>query len=169
MFDGPALIFVLFVVGFLLLAAEVFVPGLIVGTLGFLCLVASVALVFYHYGALAGSIAGLVVGTLSIGGIIVWLNVFQKTFIGRRIILSRRQNSSPPTNEGLVGEEGVTVTALRPSGPPALRANALMSRQLGNFWRRGQRSQLWRQTVSAWRCDEKTSWSPPRRPFSLLA
>ena len=116
MFDGPALIFVLFAAGFLLIAAEVFVPGLIVGTLGFLCLAASVGLVFYHYGAMAGSIAAVVIGTLSIGGLIVWLNIFPKTFIGRRIILSRRQDSAAPREEGLVGQTGLALTALRPSG-----------------------------------------------------
>ena len=137
MFDGPALIFVLFVVGFLLLAAEVFVPGLIVGTLGFLCLVASVALVFYHYGALAGSIAALVVGTLSIGGIIIWLNVFQKTFVGRRIILSNRQSSAPPREDGLIGEEGVATTALRPSGTARIGGKRVDVTAVGEFLEEG--------------------------------
>ena len=44
--DGPALIITLFVAGFLLLAAEVFLPGMIVGSVGLICLIASVVVVF---------------------------------------------------------------------------------------------------------------------------
>ena len=137
MFDGQSLIVALFIAGFLLIAAEVFVPGLIVGTLGFLCLAASVGLVFYHYGAMAGSIAALVVGTLSIGGLIVWLNIFPKTFIGRRIVLSRRQVSAPPREEGLVGETGVAVTALRPSGTARIAGKRVDVTAVGDFLEEG--------------------------------
>lgn len=137
MFDGPAIIVVLFVVGFLLIAAEVFVPGLIVGTLGFLCLAASVGFVFYHYGALAGSVAALVVGTLSITGLIVWLNIFPRTFIGRRIVLSRQQESVAPREAGLVGETGVALTALRPSGTARIAGKRIDVTAIGDFLEEG--------------------------------
>ena len=137
MFDGPSLIVVLFVAGFLLIAAEVFVPGLIVGTLGFLCLAASVGLVFYHYGTMAGAIAALVVGTLSIGGLIVWLNIFPKTFIGRHIVLSRKQTTVPPRDEGLVGESGTAVTALRPSGTARIAGKRVDVTAVGEFLEEG--------------------------------
>jgi len=137
MFDGPALIVVLCIVGFLLIAAEVFVPGLIVGTLGFLCLAASVGLVFYHYGTLAGSVAALVVGTLSITGIIVWLNIFPKTFIGRRIILSRQQPSLAPVRTALIGESGTALTALRPSGTARIAGKRIDVTAVGDFLEEG--------------------------------
>jgi len=137
MFDGPALIIILFVVGFLLIAAEVFVPGLIVGSLGFLCLAASVGLVFYHYGTLAGSTAAIVVGTLSVTGIIVWLNIFPKTFIGRRIILSRQQPSTAPLETALVGESGIALTALRPSGTARISGKRVDVMAVGEFLEEG--------------------------------
>lgn len=137
MIDGPALIIVLFFAGFLLIAAEVFVPGLIVGTLGFLCLAASIGLVFYHYGALAGSIAALVISTLSIGGLIVWLNIFPKTFLGRRIVLSRQQSSGAPRDAGLVGETGVALTALRPSGTARISGKRVDVTAVGEFLEQG--------------------------------
>lgn len=137
MLDGAALIGVLFVAGFLLIAAEVFVPGLIVGTLGFLCLAASVALVFYQYGALAGSVAALVIGTLSIGGLIVWLNIFPKTFIGRRLVLSRQQKSETPRDAGLVGATGVVLTALRPSGTARIAGKRVDVTAVGEFLEEG--------------------------------
>ena len=133
MLDAPTFIVVLFVAGFLLIAAEVFVPGLIVGTLGFLCLAASVGLVFYHYGVLAGAMAALVVGTLSIGGLIVWLNIFPKTFIGRRIVLSRRQDSGALRESCLVGETGMALTALRPSGAARIAGKRVDVTALGEF------------------------------------
>ena len=135
--DDSYLIVALFIAGFLLIAAEVFVPGLIVGTLGFLCLVASVGLVFYHHGALAGSMAALVIGTLSIGGLIVWLNIFPKTFIGRRIILSRTQTSGAPCDAGLVGETGVALTALRPAGTARIAGKRVDVTAVGEFLEEG--------------------------------
>jgi membrane-bound serine protease (ClpP class) len=137
MFDGPSLIIVLFVAGFLLIAAEVFVPGLIVGTLGFLCLAASVGLVFYHYGTMAGLIAAIVIGTLSVGGMIVWLNIFPKTFIGRRIVLSRKQATAPPRDAELLGESGVAVTALRPSGTARIAGKRVDVTAVGEFLEEG--------------------------------
>lgn len=137
MFEGPSLIIILFILGFLLIAAEVFVPGLIVGTLGFLCLAGSVGLVFHHYGTLAGSVAAVVVGTLSITGIIVWLNIFPKTFIGRRIILSRQQTSGAPSETGLIGESGVALTALRPSGTARIAGKRVDVTAVGDFLEEG--------------------------------
>lgn len=137
MLDGPSLIPVLFVAGFLLIAAEVFVPGFIVGTLGFLCLAASVGLVFYHYGTMAGTAAAAVVGTLSIGGMIIWLNIFPKTFIGRRIVLSRSQTSAAPRGSELVGETGVAVTDLRPSGMARIGGKRVDVTAVGEFLEQG--------------------------------
>ena len=137
MLDGTSLIVVLFAAGFLLIAAEVFVPGFIVGTLGFLCLAASVSLVFYHYGTVAGIVAAAVVGTLSIGGMIVWLNIFPKTFIGRRIVLSRSIASEPPQGSGLVGLSGVAITDLRPFGLARIDGKRVDVTAVGEFMEEG--------------------------------
>lgn len=137
MFDGPVLIGALFIAGFLLIAAEVFVPGLVVGALGFLCLAASVGLVFHHYGAMAGCVAALVVGGASLTGIVVWLNIFPRTFVGRRIILQRRQVVAPPSTIGLVGNTGVALTALRPSGTALVTGKRVDVTAVGDFLERG--------------------------------
>lgn len=137
MLDGTALIFVLFAAGFLLIAAEVFVPGLIVGTLGFLCLVASVGLVFYHHGTFAGTVAAVAVGTVSVGGMVIWLNIFPKTFIGRRIVLGRSVASEPPQGPGLVGLSGVATTDLRPSGLARIDGKRVDVTAVGEFLEQG--------------------------------
>ena len=137
MTEAPALIGVLFVAGFLLIVAEVFLPGLIVGTAGFLCLAASVAVVFVHYGAVPGTVAALVVGTLAAAGLILWLNIFPRTFIGRRIVLSRQPPSELPVGSFLIGETGLALTPLRPSGTARIRGKRVDVTAVGEFLEKG--------------------------------
>ena len=137
MLDGTSLIVVLFAAGFLLIAAEVFVPGFIVGTLGFLCLAVSVGLVFYHHGAFAGTVAAIAVSTVSVGGMVIWLNIFPKTFIGRRIVLSRSIASEPPQGSALIGLSGVAVTDLRPSGMARIGGKRVDVMAVGEFMEEG--------------------------------
>jgi len=137
MTEAPTLIAVLFVAGFLLIVAEVFLPGLIVGAAGFLCLAASVAVVFLHYGAVPGTVAALVVGTSSAAGLILWLNIFPRTFIGRRIVLSRRQQSEPLVGSLLIGGTGLALTPLRPSGTASIRGKRVDVTAVGEFLEQG--------------------------------
>ena len=137
MLDGTSLIVVLFAAGFLLIAAEVFVPGFIVGTLGFLCLAASVGLVFYHHGAFAGTVAAVAVSAVSVGGMVIWLNIFPKTFIGRRIVLSRSIASEPPQGSGLIGLSGIAITDLRPSGLARIDGKRVDVTAVGEFLEEG--------------------------------
>jgi membrane-bound serine protease (ClpP class) len=137
--DGPALIIALFVVGFLLIAAEVFLPGLILGTIGFLCLVGSVALVYVQYGTAAGLTATFVVGGLSLVGFVVWLFVFPRTFIGRRLMLRTRQPADHTAAEHrtLIGESGEALTPLRPSGTARIGGKRVDVTAVGDFLESG--------------------------------
>lgn len=113
---GQAII-VLVLVGFLMIAAEVFVPGLILGTLGALCLIGSVVLCYVSYGALWGTAAFTALVILSVAGFFVWLRLFPYTSLGKKMMLnsslSNRSALSIPT---LIGETGEAVTPLRPAG-----------------------------------------------------
>ncbi|MFZ9931938.1 MAG: NfeD family protein [Chthoniobacterales bacterium] len=135
--EGPVLIGTLVIAGFLLVAAEVLLPGLIAGTLGFLCLAASVALVFHQYGAGPGFVAALVIGGVSVVGLVVWLNIFPKTFIGRRVVLSRRQTHDTPAGTELVGSVGVALTPLRPAGTARLGGKRVDVTAVGEFLEEG--------------------------------
>jgi membrane-bound serine protease (ClpP class) len=137
--DGSALIIALFVVGFFLLAAEVFLPGLILGTFGFLCLVASVVLVFVYHGPSAGLLAAFVVGGLSLAGFVLWLNLFPRTFVGRRLMLRTQQPPDPTAGEhrSLVGETGEALTPLRPSGTARLGGKRVDVTAVGEFLEQG--------------------------------
>lgn len=139
MSDAAALILSLFVVGFLLVAAEVLLPGLILGSIGFVLLVASVVLVFIHYGASAGLVAAFVVGVLSIAGFVLWLKVFPRTLVGRRLLLRTRQPADHTAAEHrtLVGEAGEALTPLRPSGTARIGGKRVDVTAVGEFLEQG--------------------------------
>lgn len=104
-------------VGFLLLAAEVFVPGLVLGLLGGVCLCVAVGVSFGAYGAFVGSLSAIGMAILTGVGFVVWMFAFPHTAIGRRIMLK----TSLPAGEGtvvdrLLGKEGKALTVLRPAG-----------------------------------------------------
>ena len=135
MTEGSSLVIALFVVGFLLIAAEVFLPGLILGMIGFLCLVASVIGVYVQYGSAAGLTATFVVGGLSLVGFVVWLFLFPRTFIGRRIMLRTQQPPDHTAEEhrGLIGETGEALTPLRPSGTARIGGKRVDVTAVGDF------------------------------------
>jgi len=119
-------IIVLVIVGFLMLAAEVFVPGLVLGTLGGLCLVGSVALCYAAYGPLLGTAAFAALAVLSIVGFFLWLKLFPHTPIGKKLMLNRSLDSrnSLPTPD-LIGATGEAVTPLRPAGTAVIQGRRM--------------------------------------------
>lgn len=139
--DGPALILTLFVAGLILVAAEVFLPGAILGIIGGLCFVASVALVFAHHGAAAGLAATFAVVVLGAVGFMLWLYLFPRSFVGRRIILRRSENISPApaVRRDLLGAEGVALTPLRPAGTARLDGKRIDVSTDGEFLAEGEK------------------------------
>ena len=113
-----AAIVALVVVGFLLLAAEMFLPGMIVGVVGFLCLCAAVALSYQEHGTVVGTYVLVGVSVVTLVGFVVWLAVFPRTPIGRKLTLSQEMevgtSAEPPAS--LLGKRGVALTPLRPAG-----------------------------------------------------
>ena len=102
-------IVVLIIVGFLMLAAEVFVPGMVLGLLGGLCLSGAVIVAFLYYDAVTGAIVFVGVCVLSVAGFFAWMAAFPHTAIGRRIMLQKSHASG-------VGAQGRSLTPLRPAG-----------------------------------------------------
>lgn len=117
--SAPGIILTLALVGFLLMAAEVFVPGLVLGSLGALGLLGAVIVGYANYSVLTGTLifAGLAVVTL--GGFLIWMFSFPQTGIGQRIMLQtslvQGDARSAPVSD-LLGQEGVALTLLRPAG-----------------------------------------------------
>jgi membrane-bound serine protease (ClpP class) len=116
-------IVVLIIVGFLMLAAEVFVPGMVLGLLGGFCLAGAVTVAFIYYDVFTGSIVFAAVCLLTFTGFVAWVSVFPRTAIGRRIMLQKSllkgvgERTAPSE---LMGAQGRSLTPLRPAGTASI-------------------------------------------------
>ncbi|MFZ4776426.1 MAG: NfeD family protein [Terrimicrobiaceae bacterium] len=119
-------IIVLVVVGFLMIAAEVFVPGLILGSLGSLCLLGSVALCYMAFGPLVGTAAFAALAVLTILGFFLWLWLFPHTPIGKKMTLNTPLSSQNSLQiPDLLGVSGEAVTPLRPAGTAIIQGRRM--------------------------------------------
>lgn len=113
------LIIALTAVGLLLEVAEVFVPGMVLGSLGALCLLGAVLVGYMNYGVLTGTLIFAALAVITLGGFLVWMFSFPRTAVGQLIMLPTslvRGDSRPPSSSDLLGLEGVALTPLRPAG-----------------------------------------------------
>lgn len=113
-------ILILFLLGVVLLAGEVFVPGAILGVLGAVSMLAGCVISFMQLGTGGGMIATVVaVGLLGLTLYIelVWL---PKTRFGRNLVVQSTvaATSQPPLadKEQVIGKTAEALTALVPSG-----------------------------------------------------
>lgn len=108
----------LLVCGVLLLGAETYVPGGILGAIGGIALFVAMILGF-NFGTVGGLVSA--VGIILLAALVLWLwvRVFPKTPAGRRLTLAQDGRDFKLDDEALraaVGREGVAISALRPSG-----------------------------------------------------
>jgi len=128
--DGWILI-ALVIIGFIAIILELFVPAAgIIGGLGIASIIGGTILAWIHHGKRVGTIFLIValIGTPFV--ILIALRVFPKTFVGKRLILKDSQKKEKGyvayTSEkynGLPGNEGITLTKLRPSGIAIINNN----------------------------------------------
>jgi len=115
------LLLTLLIAGVALLLAEVFLPGMIAGVLGVVCLLGAAVVGFAEFGPKVGSLilmAELFAGTVLT---ILWMRYFPKTPLGRKYILDPSTAAHAPTEpEKWLGHEGVALTDLRPAGSARL-------------------------------------------------
>lgn len=113
-------ILILFLLGVLLLAGEVFVPGAVLGILGAISMFAGCVISFLQLGTGGGILATAV--ALALLGLtlyveLVWL---PQTKFGKKLIVQSivAATSQPPLadRESIVGKMAETVTPLVPSG-----------------------------------------------------
>ena len=105
--------------GFLLVLAEIFLPGGIAGVAGGIALLAAMAIGLAFFPAPGGMLSAI--GIVVFGGIflLLWVQFFPKSRAGRRIALnadgSSFKSSTVPSAD-MIGKHGETTTALRPAG-----------------------------------------------------
>ncbi len=111
--------FILVITGLLLIGAEVFVPGGILGTLGGLALLVAIVIGFLEFGTVKGGYSAMAIILMVGVAIFLWIKLFPKTGIGKRMTVSTDLSDSKATEFGitlLVGKEGEAASDLRPAG-----------------------------------------------------
>jgi membrane-bound serine protease (ClpP class) len=109
---------VLLIAGLLLVGAEIFVPGAILGVIGGLCLVGAIVTGFMAFPDAGTYIAILIV--LLIGVVIwLWVRIFPRTRLGRSMTVEQDLSTSKAADPSLtqfVGKTGEAASDLRPAG-----------------------------------------------------
>jgi len=115
------LLLTLLIAGIALLLAEVFLPGMVAGVLGVVCLLGVAVVGFAELGPNAGSLillAELAVGTVLT---VLWMRYFPQTSLGKKYILDSSSGSHPSLRpERWLEHEGLALTDLRPAGSARL-------------------------------------------------
>lgn len=113
-------IVILFLLGVLLLAGEVFVPGAIMGIIGGIAMAVGCIMSFNQFGALGGTLAtAIAVAALGITFYIelIWL---PRSRFGRKLVVQSASDatSQPPLAQldAVLGKTAEAVTTLAPSG-----------------------------------------------------
>jgi len=110
---------ILLISGLILVGAEIFMPGGILGTIGGIALVAAVIMSFAQFGPVMGGYIALAVIFLVGLAIFLWVKIFPRTKIGKQMTVQRDLRDSRGDREGLeslLGKDGVALSTLRPSG-----------------------------------------------------
>ena len=113
-------IIILFVIGALLMAAEIFLPGAVAGIAGGLALLAGSVLSFREFGFAGGFGASAGAAVLVIAMLYLELVVLPKTAFGRKMIVQSKVDatSQPPVADlaAVVDKPAMALTTLAPSG-----------------------------------------------------
>ncbi|MBN1673268.1 MAG: hypothetical protein JXR37_19640 [Kiritimatiellae bacterium] len=109
--------FFLLAAGILLVCAEVFVPGGVLGALGAIALVGAIVTGFMAFPAYGLYVAVGIVALSSVA-LALWVRLFPRSPLGKRLMLRAEADAGVPAphSQDLVGKEGPALTDLHPSG-----------------------------------------------------
>ena len=110
---------VLLVTGLMLVGAEIFVPGGVLGTIGGIALTIACVMSFFVFPVGYG--VYITLGVVVLVGVVIamWIKFFPRSYIGTRMTAGRDLLAAKGTQDGLsdlLGQEGEALCALRPSG-----------------------------------------------------
>ncbi len=132
------IIALLIAVGLVLLFLETILPGLIAGALGLLSLAAAVGYAYLNFGARSGN-ATLMIVLLFLGvGTVLWVKFFPDSAVARMFVLNRSIGNVDVEKPELLGQVGVTHTALRPAGTAIFDGKRVDVVADGSFVERGK-------------------------------
>ena len=111
------LILLLFIVGIMLLAADVFVSSFVMAAVGGVAMLAGCVFAYRDFGVLAAGLAGVAAVALLGGAIYIELVLLPKTRLGRGLVVESTSGSTPAApSASLVGKPAPADTTLAPSG-----------------------------------------------------
>ncbi len=117
--DTTQLFIILVLAGLLMMGAEIFVPGGILGILGAISLMIAMAVAFVAFGPRHGVLASLAILVFLGISIVLWMQLVPKTRLGKSLTLATDTAGYKGTNPSmreLLGKEGEALTPLGPSG-----------------------------------------------------
>lgn len=106
--------------GLILIGAEIFTPGAILGIMGAMSLVAAAIIAFPAFGNTGGFISALGI-LIGVGvAMVLWIKIFPRSSIGQRMMiktdLASANASAEDNTHTLVGKTGQATSDLRPAG-----------------------------------------------------
>jgi len=139
------IIIFLIVVGMLLLVSETFMPGGILGTIGFILVVIGVVMTYREHGTTTGNIVLLVSVLSSFLFVYIGLKIFPHTRLGKMVILAddvskkNGYDSSISGHASLIGKTGEVLTDLRPAGVAKIEGQRVDVISEGGYISKGER------------------------------
>lgn len=112
---------ILLIVGLMLIGAEIFVPGGVLGVIGGVALIAASVTAFADPNISNSAATAISGGIVILVGLVIylWIRFFPKTPVGRKMTVFRDLHTAKGTEDGLmelVGKTGVTMSKLHPGG-----------------------------------------------------
>jgi membrane-bound serine protease (ClpP class) len=115
------------VIGIMLCCVETFLPGMVVGSIGGLCLISAVIITYIKFGLAAGNLALVILLAGSVVAIILWVKFFPKTRGGKMLITEKdlAESKTADSLEKLMGKMGKAATQLRPAGSAQIEGSKI--------------------------------------------
>ncbi len=135
-----AVVIALAIAGIILIIVEVFLPGGVLGFLGFCCIGGSIYFAFRSFGMTGLAVSAVVLISTAVLAWLTALKVLPRTSIGRDLFLTKTQKGYDTRKdelEKLVGKSGVTESALRPTGKVDIDGDRYDAVSEGEFLEKG--------------------------------
>ncbi|MCK5708113.1 MAG: hypothetical protein KAI43_10715 [Candidatus Aureabacteria bacterium] len=111
-------IFGLYLIGIIFILLEIYIPGGVLGIIGFVSLLLCVALSF-TFGVNFGLLMSFITLVSLAAGVYFVIKYIPESPIGKKLFLTRTLKRDKDTEESFdrfIGKEGIAITDLRPSG-----------------------------------------------------
>lgn len=132
----------LLVIGFVLLLSEMIIPGMVVGIIGTICLIAGVVLAYQRGGVTTGNYVLSGVSLAMIVGVILWVKFFPDSRLARPFISRSTSGKIGAEKPELLHHEGVAQSNLRPSGTALIDGRKIDVITAGEMIPRGAKIQV---------------------------